>query len=135
MEEILTVASGKRRAGGDTLPVKKATKRRAKAPKNPNFVPRSTPARGPNGKFVSGRSFTGFSTEFVDAAGNVRTGTLASGVGISNAARVRNIRKQRAGILAALREAKARRLRDGTIKRLKEASRQLLHRSQLARGL
>lgn len=100
---------------------------------------RSAPARGPGGKFVSGRQHQGFQVEVTDAdtfnTGAARIGTVPAGRGISKSARVKNIRAQRRAVLNAIKEARARGLRDGTIKRLKAASRQLLHRSQLARGL
>lgn len=127
MDDILAAAAP---------PAAKAKRATKKGPRTKGTLTRSTPIRGPGGKFVSGRTYAPSQVEVYSGTGEFRgIGTVPGGVGISKSARVRNIRKQRAGVLAALREAKARGLRDGTIKRLKEASRQLLHRSQLARGL
>lgn len=99
---------------------------------------RSTPVRGPNGKFLPGRGQKAFTYPVYTAEEGTTITThraVPAGVGPSKASRLRTIRAQRRVVLDALRQARAEGRRDGSIKRLKEASRQLLHRSQLTRGL
>lgn len=112
-------------------------KRSAAAPASAPRPPRSGGARlrGPGGRFLSGVNNPGYRVGVWDASGNERVVDRPGGVGVSKAARLRNIRAQRAVVLQAIRQARAERRRDGTIKKLKEASRQLLNRSKLTRGL
>lgn len=131
VDAILAAAAGR----GRKRSAPSGTPRRPKARRGPT---RSIPVRGPGGRFVSGRfnPASEVPINLYDPSGNLTATVPArSGVGLSERARLRNIRAQRAVVLQALRQARAERRRDGTIKKLKEASRQLLNRSKLTRGL
>lgn len=124
MEEVLLAAGGKR--SRNELPVSEGKKGKKKTPYRRQTLP--TPRfRDERGKFIS-------SFKTVTASGEGLSGRTYT-VSASERSRVKAIRTKRRVVLNALKEARARGLRDGTIKRLKEASRQLLHQSQLARGL